>query len=456
VRADGHLARAQPPHQRSVVQRQRVEHGARRRGVELHVEHLVEVAVVQPAVVADRERAAAHHARRRRRVEGVDERRHVLDRLAARLEELEEARDRHVGDRVQAVEDDAEAALHLALVPRLERRLIAGQEGTHRVRHQVQLEPRALAVAERVEAAQPLERLLEDAGAALRVGLARLEVRQRRDHLRADPRQQCGNVGVVGEQDGGQVAAVHDARAGRGAALHQLAEVGMQLGRAAGDVEARRARAREQRQAALDHVARHDLLPVGSRVDVAVMAGLVAPLAEVDLQDVDAGRAQRPEAAGGQRLLERARDRQLGQARALRGGGGQRRHPLLHRRQHARGARGRRRRRRAHGPAHIPSRCTWLRICTPCTSDAPPRIAAATCSASVISSRLLPWRSASVEYASMQYGHCTACATASAISDFSRTVSAPSAKTAPYQSKNFFASSGAASPMSPKRARSGA
>ena len=43
----------------------------------------------------------------------------------------------------------------------------------------------------------------------------------------------------------------------------------------------------------------------------------------------------------------------------------------------------------------------------------------------------------------MQYGHCTACATASAISAFSRSVSAPSAKTASYQDRNFFHSSGA-------------
>lgn len=39
--------------------------------------------------------------------------------------------------------------------------------------------------------------------------------------------------------------------------------------------------------------------------------------------------------------------------------------------------------------------------------------------------------------ASMQYGHCTACATASAMSDFSRADSAPSANAAPYQSKTF-------------------
>ena len=65
-----------------------------------------------------------------------------------------------------------------------------------------------------------------------------------------------------------------------------------------------------------------------------------------------------------------------------------------------------------------------------------------------------PCWSASLLYASMQYGHCTACATARAMSDFSRTLRAPSAKTAPYQSKNFFARSLRFSPISGNRRRS--
>ena len=54
----------------------------------------------------------------------------------------------------------------------------------------------------------------------------------------------------------------------------------------------------------------------------------------------------------------------------------------------------------------------------------------------------------------MQYGHCTAWATASAMSDFSRAESAPSSNTALYQAKNFSASSGRFSPTSGKRFRS--
>ncbi len=54
----------------------------------------------------------------------------------------------------------------------------------------------------------------------------------------------------------------------------------------------------------------------------------------------------------------------------------------------------------------------------------------------------------------MQYGHWTAWATPRAISAFSRAVSAPSANTAPYHSKNFWASAGAFAPISGNFARS--
>ena len=102
----------------------------------------------------------------------------------------------------------------------------------------------------------------------------------------------------------------------------------------------------------------------------------------------------------------------------------------------------------------IPTRVATLRIWTPWTSADPPLIAAATWTASVIWSRSQPFASVSCVDASMQYGHWTACATPSAIRLFSRAVSAPSAKTAPYQSKNFLASSGAAAPISGNLARS--
>src|SRR5262245_33827074 len=79
------------------ARRVEVAHVRRRAVVERQVEHLVEVAVVQAAVPADRQRVAAHHAGGRRRVEGLDEAPHVRLVVPRIAQELEEAADRHVG-----------------------------------------------------------------------------------------------------------------------------------------------------------------------------------------------------------------------------------------------------------------------------------------------------------------------------------------------------------------------
>src|SRR4029079_4135859 len=110
--------------------------------------------------------------------------------------------------------------------------------------------------------------------------------------------------------------------------------------------------------------------------------------------------------------------------------GPERRPAVLRQRRVKRGAAGQHRQLRRGIDGHIPTFSACSFICIPCTSDAPPRMAQATCTASVICSRSAPFCRLSVVYASMQYGHCTVCATASAISAFSRAVSAPGAKTA--------------------------
>ena len=71
--------------------------GGAREGLDREVEHLVEVAVVERPVPADRDRVAAHEPRDRRRVEGRHQPLHVLLEVAALDEPVEEAVDRHVG-----------------------------------------------------------------------------------------------------------------------------------------------------------------------------------------------------------------------------------------------------------------------------------------------------------------------------------------------------------------------
>jgi hypothetical protein len=42
-------------------------------------------------------------------------------------------------------------------------------------------------------------------------------------------------------------------------------------------------------QARVYDLARHDLTPLGARVDMAMPAGLIAAFADIDLKDLDAG-----------------------------------------------------------------------------------------------------------------------------------------------------------------------
>ena len=72
---------------------------------------------------------AAHHGSRGGRIERVGNTLHVAFEIAAFDQELQEAADRHVGDRVQAVEDDPVPALQFALELRLQCLLARRQEG---------------------------------------------------------------------------------------------------------------------------------------------------------------------------------------------------------------------------------------------------------------------------------------------------------------------------------------
>ena len=77
---------------------------------QLQVEHLIEIAIVKLAAIADAERGAAHQAGNGRRIETVDQQLEILDPSALFVQVLGEASDRLIGNCEQFVEDDAELA----------------------------------------------------------------------------------------------------------------------------------------------------------------------------------------------------------------------------------------------------------------------------------------------------------------------------------------------------------
>src|SRR2546426_10670502 len=86
------------------------------------------------------------------------------------------------------------------------------------------------------------------------------------------------DVRIVRQQDGGQVAAMRDVSPERRRSRHDFPEVGVQLRRAARDVERGNARPLEKRETRLNDRAWHHLDALRPGVHVAVTACLVASL----------------------------------------------------------------------------------------------------------------------------------------------------------------------------------
>jgi len=76
----------------------------------LHIEHLIEVAIVKLAAIADAQGGAAHEAVHRRRIEAVGEQFQILIPFALFAEIFGEAGNRLVGEGVKVVEDNSEVA----------------------------------------------------------------------------------------------------------------------------------------------------------------------------------------------------------------------------------------------------------------------------------------------------------------------------------------------------------
>jgi len=93
---------------------------------------------------------------------------------------------------------------------------------------------------------------------------------------------------LSGLLEDGEVAPVDDVSAERAGTRDEAAELRMQLGRAAGDVERLGARTLEKHEHVLHDGRRHHLGALRPGIDVAMHAALVAAVAEVDLQRLEA------------------------------------------------------------------------------------------------------------------------------------------------------------------------
>ena len=253
------------------------------------LKHLVEVAVIDKTAIVDRNQRAAHDVIEIGVGMGALQQREIGVELLLGDQHRAEALDRHVGQRVKLAEADAMPRPEDALVVGFERILPRRQHRTLRVINEIENEPaRLLAVAERVQAPQSAQRSLEHAPAALGVDIVFQIAGQGRDDLDLLGGEKGREVFLAFDFENGQVAAVHDADPALAGGGHQPAEMRIEFGRAAGDIERRNPLPFEEGDDRVDRLARHFLDAVRSGCDVAMHAGLVAAITDIYLQGVEA------------------------------------------------------------------------------------------------------------------------------------------------------------------------
>jgi hypothetical protein len=105
------------------------------------IEHLIEVAIVDAAVPADRERVPAHDAGRRGRIKRVGQALHIALIIPTLEQEFQEAADWHIGNRIEMIEADAIVTQEFSPKLRFNGLLFRRQKCPHRIVHQIQREP---------------------------------------------------------------------------------------------------------------------------------------------------------------------------------------------------------------------------------------------------------------------------------------------------------------------------
>ena len=128
-------------------------------------------------------------------------------------------------------------------------------------------------IAKLVKPSQPADRCFEHAFAALAVHVVFEIAGQRSDNLNLIVGKKVGEILLPDDAD------VHGACGG-----YQAAKVRIELRSTAGDVKRGDALSRKERQHRADHLPRHLFGAVRAGTDVTVHAGLIAAIADIDLE----------------------------------------------------------------------------------------------------------------------------------------------------------------------------
>src|SRR5207249_7494369 len=139
--------------------------------------------------------------------------------------ELQEAADRHVGDRVEVVEDHAVVTRELPPKLGFDRLLLRREECADRVVDQVQDQAAPLhSIPQSVQELQGADRLFKNSVPALGVGLGRTKIGERGNYLGPMVDQKLGQIALRGKQENAQVTPIHHVTAEASRLFDQPAE----------------------------------------------------------------------------------------------------------------------------------------------------------------------------------------------------------------------------------------
>ena len=261
---------------------------------ELHVELLIEVAVEDSALPIDADGVTAHETRNRTGVKVLDEELVILGEFLVTLEIGGVARDSHVGDAVEIVEFDVEVLLHLTFVLSFEFLLWRGEEGSVGVVDEVELEVWLDAIAELIELLESSDGAIKNVVAALLVDVFGGVARHGGDAGDLVFGVEFGDPFVARLFDDGGVESGHDFAwlVEVTDSLDELAKIRVHLGSSSGEVEERDVCCLKPVDGAIEVFAGDEFLAMWASVDVAVNAGDVAELTEVELEDARSGASE--------------------------------------------------------------------------------------------------------------------------------------------------------------------
>src|SRR5690606_6578249 len=138
-------------------------------------------------------------------------------------------------------------------------------------------------VADRIEHLERFDGAFEDPVTTLPIRVRSRKVRQRSDHFNLVFFEKLRKIFIARHGQDREIAAVHDVPSQAASLWSEPAEVWIHFWGAAGDIDHRYGILAQDGQALLHGLLRHDLRAIGTGIHVAVLAGLVAHLSDVDL-----------------------------------------------------------------------------------------------------------------------------------------------------------------------------